>query len=345
VASLGDDAVDADLPDAAVGDVRATDAGPDVSQLDASRLDAPADDSVPDVSSPPDSGCIALAQPGSCSPTPYSCMPPGMVPGYNRAAACNQPCGANNFGCEVTLVDASESVTIECLCGGGRFPEGLALLRRGRDAERDPLGAVLARNAALEGAAVRAFEQLARELAAHHAPRELVARARKAARQEVTHARLLRRAAEARGCAAPAARERAAPAAPRSLRDIARENAVEGCGREALGAALLALQSRRCPDRELRAVLARIARDEMSHAQLSWDLHLWLLSRLDPGERMEVLAAHEAFLDRCEAGAPPELADERVAEALGMPTREQWRTLVRAVRWGLRSVSAALRAA
>jgi hypothetical protein len=72
---------------------------------------------------------------------------------------------------------------------------------------------------------------------------------------------------------------------------------------------------------------------------------VWLLSRLDADERAEVLAAHEAFLDRCEETAPPELADAKLAASLGMPTRRQWRVLVSAVRWGLRGVGAALRAA
>jgi len=333
------------------------DAGKDVSTpphdagLDVTTpFDAPddvLDSAFPVDSRPPpdDSGCVPLGPPVTCGVVPYSCIPSGMVVGYNSGTACNEPCGVNNFGsCEVFLTD-SGAVSIECLCGGGRFPEGLEVVARGSDRGGDALGLVLARNAALESAAVRSFEQLARELAWHGAPDALVARTRRAARQEVTHARLMRRAAAVRGCKVPRTRARPAPAAARTLFEIARENAVEGCGREALGAALLHLQSRRCPDPALTSVLARIAADETGHAELSWQLHAWLLSRLDPRERAEVLAAHEAFLDRCEESAPPELADAEVAASLGMPTRRQWRVLVSAVRWGLRGVGAALRAA
>ena len=316
------------------------DAGFDVT----TPFDASDDVAFPDdVVIPTDAGCIPLAQPAPCAPVPYSCVPPGMVVGYNQSGACTGPCSGGNFGCDV--LDDDGGISIECLCGGGRFPEGLEVVARSAGRGRDALGAVLARNAALEAAAVGSFEQLARELAWHGAPEALVARARKAARQEVTHARLLRRAAAARGCDVPRTRARRVPIAARTLLDIARENAVEGCGREALGAALVHLQSRRCADPELKPILARIALDETGHAELSWQLHVWLLSRLEPGERAEVLAAHEAFLDRCEESAPPELADARVAASLGMPSRAQWRVLVSAVRWGLRGVGAALRAA
>jgi hypothetical protein len=319
------------------------DAGFDVTEFDVQ--DDVLDSSFPEDVHPDDAGCVPLGPPVTCGVVPYSCIPSGMVVGQNSGSACNEPCGVNNFGSCMVFVADGGAVSVECLCGGGRFPEGLEVVGRGAGGGGDRLGLVLARNAALEAAAVSSFEQLARELAWHGAPDSLVARARRAARQEVTHARLLRRAAAARGCAVPRTRARPAAVAARTLLDIARENAVEGCGREALGAALLQFQSRRCPDPELTAVLTRIAADETGHAELSWHLHVWLLSRLDADERAEVLAAHEAFLDRCEESAPPELADADLAASLGMPTRRQWRVLVSAVRWGLRGVGAALRAA
>ncbi|HEY8041554.1 MAG TPA: ferritin-like domain-containing protein [Polyangiaceae bacterium] len=325
----------ADQPDEGTDAAVPSDAGHDTG----SPTDASHDGDTHDASTPPDSGCVPTGPQNQCAMVGYTCIPPGMVVGYNQAPACTVPCGAQNFGCQVFVADAGD-VSIECLCGGGRFPAGLMLVarrgRRGGGAQGDALGSVLARNAALETAAVRAFEQLARELADHGAPRELVARTRRAARDEVTHARLLRRAAAARGCTVPRTRARPTPATTRSLRDIAVENAVEGCGREALGAALLELQSRRCPDPELSSILARIAADEMVHAELAWDLHAWLLSRLDARARAEVVAAHEAFLDLCEQHAPPELSDAHVASGLGMPSRPQWNVLVSAVRWGLR---------
>lgn len=345
---FGDD--DWSAPDVRVDSEPPPDAGFDVVVHDVVVFDEGPDHSVPHDASfdqfvPPDvsydvTGCVALGAKQSCTPIPYSCLPPPIVPGYNQASACNDPCGPGNFGCQAQVPDVGFP-TITCLCGGGRFPAGLVLLDGGARRPRDPLGAVLARNAALESAAVRAFEQLARELAAHDAPEELVAGARRAARQEVVHARLLRRAAAARGCKTPRTRALPAPARARSLRRIALENAVEGCAREAIGAALLELQARRCPDAELRPVLARIAAEEIEHAEFSWRLHAWLMSRLDSEQRASVIAAHEAFLDTCERTPPPESADPRLAGALGMPTPAQWTALVRAVRWGLRSLRAA----
>jgi hypothetical protein len=79
----------------------------------------------------------------------------------------------------------------------------------------------------------------------------------------------------------------------------------------------------------------------MEHAELSWQLHAWLMSRLGPEQRAKVIAAHEAFLDACEKSPPAEIADPRVAGPLGMPTHAQWVALVRAVRWGLRGLRAA----
>jgi hypothetical protein len=222
---------------------------------------------------------------------------------------------------------------VQCLCGGGRFPEGLELARA---QGTDPVGIVLARGAALEAAAVVAFEQLAAELAAHGAPTALVRRARRAARQETRHATMLGRAAAARGCGAPGVR--VACRAPRTLRAIAEENAVEGCGREAIGAALLELQSLRAADPTLRKVFARIAADEAEHAELAFDVQAWLESQLDMSALAAVRAARERFFARCDQ-SPPEVTPG-AAQALGLPSRAEWAALVGTVRDGLRAIAA-----
>jgi hypothetical protein len=300
--------------------------------------DAPDDLPVKDVFVSDAPACVPLAQPGVCSLVPYSCVPAGMVLGFNPASSCNGPCGVGSFGCEVVVVDAG-AIGIECLCGGGRFPTGLTLVRDQDDAAgtSSETGAVLARNAALESAAVHAFEQLARELEWHGAPGALVARARKAARQEAVHARLFRRAAIARGGRMPRLRIQQASSRKRDLEEIALENAVEGCAREVLGAALLAFQSERCADAGLRHIFTRIAADEAQHAELAWEVHAWLQSRLGSEQRAAVSAAHEAFLAACEGQPPPEQANPAVARALGVPSPVEWRTLVAAARSGLRS--------
>lgn len=106
----------------------------------------------------------------------------------------------------------------------GRRPDGYAPEGRGR---ADSLAAYLGDCAELEAASVAAFARLSRELEAHGAPSELVARARSSEADEVRHARTVGALARARGVE---------PHEPvlaggdvRSLEEIALENAVEGC--------------------------------------------------------------------------------------------------------------------
>jgi hypothetical protein len=310
--------------DARIDSPEEIDAEPDVVSEDSS-LDSPAD-------SPSEGGCRLLSSTGPCGPITYTCLPPGLTLGQNMG--CTEECGFGGLGCYVTAEDGG-LYSVECLCGGGRFPAGLKLAR---ETDRpESVGTVLAQNAALEAAAVRAFAQLARELDAHGAPASLVARTRRAARQEATHARLLRKEAGLRGCKPPRARS-PRPAAIRSLRELAIENAVEGCCRESIGAALLELQSLTAPDARLRAVFARIASDEVEHAELAWDVHAWLATRIDAAACAEVRRAREAFLATCETHAP-QLAGE-VARSLGMPGAAQWRALVEKIRQGIGALAA-----
>jgi hypothetical protein len=154
-------------------------------------------------------------------------------------------------------------------------------------------GAWFAAAAHDEAASVKAFVAIARELARHGAPRELVVRAADAALDEVRHARAM---------AALAREHNASPLAPRFLdvpaRDllaIALENAVEGCVRETFGVFVAHHQARSASAR-LRPVFARIAEDETRHAQWSWDLDAWLATRLSSAERRRVAAARRAAL-------------------------------------------------
>jgi hypothetical protein len=260
----------------------------------------------------------------------YPCIPPGIVLGMNNMCApyCDVGCGVYDVG--------GGLYRVQCYCPvGGRFPPGLELVWQATGG--DDLGLALAESAALEAASIRAFVHLARELAAHGAPAALVVRARRAARQEAGHARLFRRAAAKRGCRVPPTRS-VPYTRIRSLRDLALENAVEGCGRESLGAALLLLQSMRTDHPALRSLFTRIASEECEHAELAWDIQAWLHPRLDAETRVEAQAAYDTFLARCDAQPPR--ADAVVARALGWPSASQWAVLVRATRSGLRGLAA-----
>lgn len=191
----------------------------------------------------------------------------------------------------------------------GRRPEALQLVG---DAPGDDIGGELAAMAELEAASVPAFERLARELAAHGAPVELVERARAAARDEVRHARAMTRLAAARG-ATP--RSLAVGELPiRALEAIAIENAVEGCVRESYGALVATYQAERAAP-ELRAVFRAIARDEREHAALSEAVAAWLDGAISPAARGAVGLARSAA--RAELRAT--LASAPGCEALGVP--------------------------
>lgn len=168
----------------------------------------------------------------------------------------------------------------------GRRPDGLSLVGESGDASEP--GASLAAMAELEAASIPAFERLARELAHHGAPEELVRRTWLAMGDEVRHARLMTELAERASCT-PRAVE-VVPLPCRSLEEIARENVIEGCVREAYGALVATYQAERAVP-ALRALFAAIATDERRHAALSEDVQAWLASRLDERTRAELVAA------------------------------------------------------
>jgi hypothetical protein len=89
---------------------------------------------------------------------------------------------------------------------------------------------------------------------------------------------------------------RGAAEARRTLEDVARDNAVDGCVRETFGALLGSVQAARARDARLRAFFAGIVEDELAHAALAWDLHRHLVRRLSTAARARVLAAQTRAL-------------------------------------------------
>lgn len=158
----------------------------------------------------------------------------------------------------------------------------------------------LAHSAQLEAASVQAFEELATWLEFRGAPFDLIRRCRRAADDERVHARLAREAAIRRG-AVPHA-PRAGPA-PDDVLDVALQNAVEGCVKEAWGALLARWSARNACTAELRDLHSRIADDEARHAELAWDLYDWLAARLHPRDRAKVDRARRDALSRLPAVA------------------------------------------
>ncbi|NOU33802.1 MAG: hypothetical protein HOO96_38405, partial [Polyangiaceae bacterium] len=140
--------------------------------------------------------------------------------GYQAAALCARYCG----GPMECAWYAGSAASLMCGNGcEGRRPAGLGgrVLRY-----LDELAEYFARAAYLEAASVPAFSFLHEELVLHGAPRALAARALTARADEVRHARLMGWLARRLGVTpeAPAALRRK----PRTLLDMAIENAVEG---------------------------------------------------------------------------------------------------------------------
>lgn len=209
---------------------------------------------------------------------------------YPDLATCAAACQTNLlFYCVVTssactldagMLDAA--TTLECVSclGGGRRPRGLV---------ETNAKARFARLAHMEAASVRAFADLERSLAAFGAPARLVRGARRAREDERRHARAMTRIAKRFGASRPRVRVRAVKAP--SLAELLVDDAIEGCANETFGALLLACDAKRSPDARIRRTLARIARDEASHAALAWEILRWGLPRVSRADRTRTLRA------------------------------------------------------
>ncbi len=171
----------------------------------------------------------------------------------------------------------------------------------------------LVRSAQLEASSVRAFRDLAGELVRRGARPSLVRAARRAARDEARHARLVRTLCRVRGKHVPPVRFRA----PRSRTDgeLAYENLILGCVGELFAATVARHQSEAAPAADLRRVAAVLARDEARHAALSFRLFALFLPRLEARERAGMLRALDAAVHALHG----ELLIGPAAAALGLP--------------------------
>lgn len=257
---------------------------------------------------------------------PGGTPPPAFDPTEIGPGECARYCGTGYTACDAVVL-AGDLPAVECvqpnMCGAGRRPRGL---RRPALAGLDASAAWLAQAAHLEAASVHAFERLAVELASLGAPSRLVARARRAARDEQRHAVVVGELATQRGAAAPEVR--IAATAPRSALAIAIENATEGCVGEAFAALVAKHQAIHAAAPSLRRSFERIARDEAAHAALAYDVDAWLHTRLGARERARVA--------RARARAAARLASSYTAHAsaraqLGLPSPEAGRALARAL--------------
>jgi hypothetical protein len=156
------------------------------------------------------------------------------------------------------------------------------------------VGLWFAELAAREEASIAAFEILAAELTAHRAPRQLVADARRAARDETRHARLMRAFAVRFGGRPRRPQVERCPV--RSLEEVAIENAAEGCVRETFGALVGMWQATFASDARVRRAMKGVSRDECRHAALSWEVARWIERKLNAHARQRLeTARYEAI--------------------------------------------------
>lgn len=225
-----------------------------------------------------------------------------------------------------TLTETKYGEVVETNVCSGRRPDGLLVAQGERGGNQ--LGAYFAQMAELELASIAAFAALERQLAAHGAPLPLLLRCRRARADEIGHARSVAELARRFGARPNAVR--VAPQYLPSLRQLALENAREGCVRELYGAAVATWQSVHAREPQVREVFSRIARDESEHAALALDLSAWLGQHLSEAEREEVEAERQRAVEqlRAELLAAP---DERTQAIAGVPSAARAAALLTAL--------------
>jgi hypothetical protein len=183
---------------------------------------------------------------------------------------------------------------------------------------RAALAAAWLRDARDEHASVPAFSRLSLTLVALGAPSRLVEATHRAAIEEIEHARRVfaLAAAYARHPIGPGALpellgegtdpRQVDPAS--AVRQLAIESVLDGCLGEGFAAALARESQARSTDPAVRLMLTTIARDEASHAELSWEILGWCLKT--GGE--ETRAAVRAEIERL----PRRIKTERVSKEI-----------------------------
>lgn len=206
------------------------------------------------------------------------------------------------------------------------FDAGNALLAPLRASAEDTAGqpsqvaSAWARAGAAEHASVAAFSRLALELMALGAPNDLLRAVHQAALDEVGHADLCWAAAKRAGhsdvCAAEFPIRELKLAS--NLAALAAAAIREGCLAETLGAQVMIEIAALVSDPETKAVLDTIAREEATHAVLSFRIVAWALRVGGAEVKAAVRAALEEpwpALDLDELALRANVSPARVAEA------------------------------
>lgn len=285
-----------------------------------------------------DAGCTELPKlvrtGQACSDTwHHPCgTPAGVDPSDGLSQAeCDKVCGngapgpGRYWGCAEYTKDDLPGPSFECFtCVEGRRPEGYVEVPGDGS-----IGGWLAHAADLERVSIDAFQILQRELVHHGAPGSLVASAARAEADEVRHARSMSSLALREGATLSAVP--VVHGAPRSLVEIALENAVEGCIRETYGAVVAGYQAEHASRLDVRRLMSSIYRDETAHAELAWSVHAWISELLTAQERSSIEAAMTEAMNELVAAAGVEVPSG-LRDELGLPPSSDARKLVRGLR-------------
>jgi hypothetical protein len=281
-------------------------------------------------------GCLTVFRQLPCELETADAGSCGYGPAIDDCNAfCKGPGSSQNpfpTGCDVRIYkDGKRELECTAECPGGRRPEGY-----GGEAStaHHPLGRFFARLAQLETVSIGAFGALATELERHGAAASLVARARRARRDEVRHARAAWSLARRFG--APTERLARMPRArARSVADLAEENAAEGCVRETFGAIIARFQGRRSEDAQIAEAMRAIAVDEADHAALAWDLDAFFMTRLDARGRARRARAIRRALAELRDEIERSVDVPSLARISGMPNRDVARVALGALEHAL----------
>lgn len=251
------------------------------------------------------STCQQVCDFGSCAiPSDY----------VRQVAAANSGGAADGGAPTCPAPPTNFAVQCNSLCEG-RFTESAPLPPV---AVEGSLAEYFAQCAHFEWVSVSSFERLARELALHGAPQHLINRARAFCADEVRHTEQMEALVRATG-GEVAARPSVGTLPVRPLLDVAIENAVEGCVREAFGALLAHVRALRAHHTEVREVMAQIADDETRHAALGFEVRTWAETQLAPSDqRLVQKAMHEAIDELASWEALPAAVATSLGDPVGM---------------------------
>jgi hypothetical protein len=255
-----------------------------------------------------------------CSPTTgISCEGNAFV-----IRAKETDCGSPQNLVEVRIpesgspIERNELELLNGQCVIGRMPDGCQLATPSTPRWESYVG-FLSESAALEGASVPAFLMLAGDLQALAAPSELIDQAMRSANDEVRHAAMIASLSAQEGA------ESIVVEVPRRARktlfEMARENAVEGCVRETYGALVGTYQAQFATDPAYRAAMVSIAVDETQHAELSHRVAAWAEPQLSVEERAEIHRERRQIIAGLRASATQEHAPE-IYDRAGFPRPE-----------------------